>query len=126
MLNLAIPTELHIGYITAGTDPIPETLRQLGIRVDLLDEVALAFDDLSHYDAITSASAATSCAPTLVRSNSRLMDYVEHGGTLVVQYERDFAWQKSLPPFPATMGQPAARVTDPHSPVSFLRRRVRC
>jgi LmbE family N-acetylglucosaminyl deacetylase len=120
VLDLDIPENMHIGYITAGTDPIPETLRQLGIRVDLLDEVALAFDDLSHYDAIIVGIRGYELRPDAVRSNSRLMDYVEHGGTLVVQYERDFAWQKSFPPFPATMGQPAARVTDPHSPVRFL------
>jgi len=38
----------------------------------------------------------------------------------VVQYERDFAWQKTFPPFPATMAEHAARVTDPNSPVRFL------
>jgi LmbE family N-acetylglucosaminyl deacetylase len=120
VLDLHIPENLHVAYVTAGTDPIPETLRQLGIRVDLLDEVALAFDDLSHYDAIIVGIRGYELRPDAVRSNSRLMDYVEHGGTLVVQYERDFAWQKSFPPFPATMGQAAARVTDPNSPVRFL------
>jgi len=120
VLDLDVPENLHIGYVTAGTDPIPETLRQLGIRVDLLDEVALAFDDLSHYDAIIVGIRGYELRPDAVRSNSRLMDYVEHGGTLLVQYERDFAWQKSFPPFPASMGEHAARVTDPNSPVRFL------
>jgi len=120
VLDLDVPENLHIGYVTAGTDPIPETLRQLGIRVDLLDEVALAFDDLSHYDAIIVGIRGYELRPDAVRSNSRLMDYVEHGGTLVVQYERDFAWQKTFPPFPATMAEHAARVTDPNSPVRFL------
>jgi LmbE family N-acetylglucosaminyl deacetylase len=120
VLDLDVPENLHIGYITAGTDPIPETLRQLGIRVDLLDEVALAFDDLSHYDAIIVGIRGYELRPDAVRSNSRLMDYVQHGGTLVVQYERDFAWQKSFPPFPASMGDHAVRVTDPNSPVRFL------
>jgi LmbE family N-acetylglucosaminyl deacetylase len=120
VLDLDVPENLHIGYVTAGTDPIPETLSQLGIRVDLLDEVALAFDDLSHYDAIIVGIRGYELRPDAVRSNSRLMDYVEHGGTLLVQYERDFAWQKSFPPFPASMGEHAARVTDPNSPVRFL------
>jgi LmbE family N-acetylglucosaminyl deacetylase len=121
VLDLDVPENLQVGYVTAGTDPIPETIRQLGIRVDLLDEVALAFDDLSHYDAIIVGIRGYELRPDAVRSNSRLMDYVEHGGTLVVQYERDFAWTKSLAPFPATMGQIAARVTDANSPVRFLK-----
>ena len=52
VLNLNVPAGLHIGYIAGDIDPLPETLRQIGIQVDMLDEVALAFGDLSHYDAI--------------------------------------------------------------------------
>ncbi len=121
VLNLAIPTELRIGYIAADNDPLPEILRELGIRVDLLDEVALAFGDLSRYDAIAVGIRAYELRPDLPRSNARLLDYVQRGGTLVVQYQRDFAWDKILPaPFSAKMGDRVARVTDPNSPVRFL------
>lgn len=121
VLDLAIPAGLHIGYIAAENDPLPEILRQLGIRVDLLDEVTLAFGDLSRYDAITAGIRAYELRPDLMRSNPRLLDYVKRGGTLLVQYQRDFAWGKMLPaPFPAKMADQAARVTDPKSPVKFL------
>jgi LmbE family N-acetylglucosaminyl deacetylase len=121
VMDLAIPAGLHIGYIAADNDPLPEILRQLGIRVDLLDEVTLAFGDLSRYDAITAGIRAYELRPDLMRSNQRLLDYVKRGGTLLVQYQRDFAWDKMLPaPFPAKMADQAARVTDPKSPVRFL------
>ena len=121
VLDLAVPAGLRIGYITAENDPLPETLRQIGIEVDALDEVALAFGDLRRYDAIVAGIRAYELRPDLPRSNARLLDYVQHGGTLLVQYERDFAWNKLLPaPFPAKMADQAARVTDPHSPVRFL------
>lgn len=121
VLDLAVPAGLHIGYIAADNDPLPEILRQLGIRVDLLDEVTLAFGDLGRYDAITAGIRAYELRPDLMRSNQRLIDYVKRGGTLLVQYQRDFAWSKSLPaPFPAKMADQAARVTDPKSPVRFL------
>jgi LmbE family N-acetylglucosaminyl deacetylase len=121
VMDLAIPAGLHIGYIAADNDPLPEILRQLGIRVDLLDEVTLAFGDLSRYDAITAGIRAYELRPDLMRSNQRLLDYVKRGGTLLVQYQRDFAWDKMLPaPFPAKMADQAARVTDPNSPVRFL------
>ena len=69
--------------------------------------------------------------PDLMSANNRLLDYVQRGGTLVVQYERDFAWNKLLPaPFPATEGKPiegrpgqytsADRITDENSPVRFV------
>jgi LmbE family N-acetylglucosaminyl deacetylase len=121
VLNLTIPAGLRIGYIAADNDTLPEILRQIGIRVDLLDDVALAFGELDQYDAITVGIRAYELRPDLMRSNSRLLDYVKRGGTLLVQYQRDFAWNKELPsPFPATMPDSTSRVTDANSPVRFL------
>jgi LmbE family N-acetylglucosaminyl deacetylase len=121
VLDLNIPASLRVGYIAAENDPLPEILRQLGIQVDLLDEVALAFGDLSQYDAVTVGIRAYELRPDLMRANQRLLDYVDRGGTLLVQYQRDFAWDKELPaPYPAKMGDKVARVTDPNSPVRFL------
>jgi hypothetical protein len=125
VLNLNLPTGLHIGYVAADNDPLPEVLRQLGIQVDMLDEVALAFNDLSHYDAIVVGIRAYELRSDLPRTNSRLLDYVKNGGSLVVQYQREAVWSKyKLSPYPSTMdgaksnGQ--ARTTDPNSPVEFL------
>jgi LmbE family N-acetylglucosaminyl deacetylase len=121
VLNLNVPAGLHIGYIAADNDALPEILRQIGIRVDLLDDVTLAFGELDQYDAITVGIRAYELRPDLMRSNSRLLDYVQRGGTLLVQYQRDFAWNKEMPaPFPATMPDSTSRVTDANSPVRFL------
>jgi hypothetical protein len=121
VLNLIVPAGLHIGYIAAENDTLPEILRQIGIRVDMLDEVALAFGDLSKYDAITVGIRAYELRPDLLRANARLLDYVKRGGTLLVQYQRDFAWNEELPaPFKATMPEQTSRVTDANSPVRFL------
>ena len=50
------------------------------------------------------ASARMSCVPILPRMNWRLLDYAKNGGSLVVEYQRDFAWNKLMPaPFPAKM-----------------------
>lgn len=121
VLALDVPQGLRIGYIAADNDPLPDVIRQLGVRVDLLDEVALAFGDLNRYDAIVVGIRAYELRHDVPRSNRRLLEYVRQGGTLVVQYERDFAWDVILPaPFPATMADQALRVTDAHSPVRFL------
>jgi LmbE family N-acetylglucosaminyl deacetylase len=121
VLDLTVPAGLHIGYIAGDNDVLPETLRQIGIQVDLLDEVALAFGDLRRYDAIVVGIRAYELRPDVMAANPRLLDYVQNGGTLLVQYERDFAWNKLLPaPFPAKMPDQTSRVTDPNSPVHFL------
>ena len=119
VLNLIVPAHLRIGYIAASNDPIPDTLRQIGIQVDLLDEVALAFEDLSRYDAIVVGIRAYDLRPDLMRSNRRLLDYVQQGGSLVVQYQRDPQWVSAMP-YTATMPAQTSRVTDANSPVHFL------
>jgi LmbE family N-acetylglucosaminyl deacetylase len=125
VLDLSIPAGLRIGYIAAANDPLPEALRQLGMEVTLLDEVALAFGDLSRFDAISVGIRAYELRPDLARANERLLEYVRTGGTLVVQYQRDATWNQLHPaPYPAEVGSSEgnvrARVTDENSPVRIL------
>jgi LmbE family N-acetylglucosaminyl deacetylase len=121
VFDLNVPANLHVGYIAGDNDIVPEALRQIGIQVDMLNEVALAFDDLNRYDAILVGIRAYELRSDLPRMNWRLLDYAKNGGSLVVEYQRDFAWNKVLPaPFPAKMLDQALRVTDPNSPVRFL------
>jgi LmbE family N-acetylglucosaminyl deacetylase len=121
VMELNFPPHLRVGYIAAGIDPVPQSLQQLGINVDMLDEAALEFGDLSRYDAIVVGIRAYELRPDVMSANRRLLDYAERGGTLIVQYQRDFAWNKLLPaPFSAKMDQPAERITDENSPVRFV------
>lgn len=133
---IAVPENLRIGYITAESEPVPEALRRLGIRVDMLDAVALAFSDLSQYRAIVVGVRAYELRAELAGANQRLLDYVSNGGTLVVQYQREFAWDKfQYAPYPALISppippakdgapqtpRPLPRITDENSPVKFLK-----
>jgi len=118
-----VPPLLHVGYISAEGEPIPDALRRLGIDVEMLDTAALAFGDLSRYDAIVVGVRAYELRPELAAgANKRLLSYVSNGGTLVVQYNRDYIWDKVQPaPYPAKIGSPTPRITDETSPVKFLK-----
>ena len=134
--GVIVPANLRVGYITAESEPVPEALQHLGIHVEMLDAVALAFRDLSRFNAIVVGVRAYELRPELSGANQRLLDYVSGGGTLVVQYQREFAWDKfhyapysaliSPPLPPAKEGSPPVvrplpRVTDENSPVKFLK-----
>lgn len=120
--DIKVPENLRVGYITAEHEPVPEALKMLGIGVELLDPEALAFGDLSKYDAIVVGVRAYELRSELPGANQRLLDYVSNGGTLVVQYERDFVWDKTqYAPYPAKIGNPTPRITDENSPVKFLK-----
>lgn len=125
--DIAVPKNLRVGYITAESEPIPDALRMLGMNVDLLDPAALAFGDLSKYDAIVVGVRAYELRADLPGANQRLLDYVSNGGTLLVQYQRDFAWEgKDFAPYPAkidsnTPGSPLPRITDETAAATFLK-----
>jgi LmbE family N-acetylglucosaminyl deacetylase len=124
--DIKVPKGLKVGYITAESEPVPDSLRMLGIQVDLLDAAALNFGDLSKYDAIVVGVRAYELRSEQPGANQRLLDYVSNGGTLVVQYERDFAWDgKSYAPYPAKIdggpGGQLPRITDETAAVSFLK-----
>ena len=124
-LAINIPENLRVGYITAEGEPIPQALRMLGIQVEILDAQALAFGDLSKFNAIVVGVRAYELRPELAGANQRLLDYVSKGGTLVVQYNRDFAWNKQqYAPYPAKILNEQGhlpRITDENSPVKFLK-----
>ncbi len=125
-LAITVPENLRVGYISAESEPIPQALRMLGIQVEPLDAQALAFGDLSKFNAIVVGVRAYELRPELPGANQRLLDYVSKGGTLVVQYNRDFAWNKEqYAPYAAKImtgqGGPLPRITDENSPVKFLK-----
>lgn len=124
--DVAVPEHLHVGYVSAESEPVPQALERLGIQVEMLDAAALAFGDLSRFDAIVIGVRAYELRSELSGANQRLLDYVSHGGTMLVQYQRDFAWDRfQYAPYPAKIASdkpnnPLPRITDENSPVKFL------
>jgi LmbE family N-acetylglucosaminyl deacetylase len=125
--DAAVPDHLRVGYVSAESEPIPEALQRLGIHVEMLDDAALAFGDLSRFDAVVGGVRAYELRPELSGANQRLLEYVSSGGTLVVQYQRDFAWDKfQYAPYPAKItwdqpNSPLPRITDENAAVKFLK-----
>lgn len=120
--DINVPPTLRVGYISAESEPIPDALKRLGISVETLDTAALTFGNLSKFDAVVVGVRAYELRPELAEANKRLLDYVSNGGTLVVQYNRDYIWDKLQPaPYPAKIGNPTPRITDENSPVKFLK-----
>jgi LmbE family N-acetylglucosaminyl deacetylase len=122
-----VPENLRVGYISAESEPVPEALERLGIHVEMLDAAALAFSNLSRFDAIVVGVRGYELRSELAGANQRLLEYVSNGGTLLVQYQRDFAWDKfDYAPYPAKItpekpNSPLPRITDENSPVKFLK-----
>jgi len=116
---------LNVGYIMGSGDEVPEAIRQMGMKVTMLEEQDLASGDLSKFDIIVVGIRATETRPDFVSNNSRLLDYVKNGGNMVVQYQRG-NWTGIAPYSVNTQDKQGTtagsinRVVDENAPVRIL------
>jgi LmbE family N-acetylglucosaminyl deacetylase len=117
VLDVRTTPNLTIGYVMGTGDDVAPFIEQLGAKVDMLGPDALAWGDLSKYDTIVLGVRAYERRDDLRANNSRLLDYVQSGGTLVVQYNRA-AINDAYGPYPAKVSN--NRITDEHAVVEIL------
>lgn len=120
LINLDLKTAgKKIGYIAGAGDLVAEALMQVGYEVHQLTESDIMNADLSVYDAIVTGVRAYNVNKRLAVMQPRLMDYVNNGGNLVVQYNNPNGLAtNNLGPFPfRPVNQ---RVTDENAAVTFL------
>jgi len=118
VIDVTLPRDMVVGYVMGVGDQVPPALEQLGARVVLLDEPALASGDLSRFDAIVTGVRAYERRRDLRAYNHRLLEYAAAGGTVVVQYNKFEFNQSQFGPYPAKVS--SDRVTDEHAPVTVL------
>lgn len=108
-----------IGYIEGAGDAIPENLSQIGYDVEILTKDEIEADALAKYDAIILGVRAFNTVDWLSFKNKDLFQYVENGGTVVVQYNtnRRLVTEK-VAPYDLTISRD--RVTIEQAPVKMI------
>ncbi len=116
-----------VGYIMGSGDEVPEAIRQMGMEVTMLEEKNLASGDLSKFDTIVVGIRASETRPDMMANKQRLLDYVNGGGNLIMQYQRGNFAQSGLAPYPidtndkqGTAAGSIARVVDENAAVKIL------
>lgn len=125
IVDVKIPKDLKLGYVMGAGDDIPAVLQQIGMDVMLIPAEKLATEDLSKYQTIVLGIRAYDTQKDVIANNKRLLDYVQAGGRLVVQYNTlgyvaaagDFNSGKYTA-YPATLSR--ARVSVEEAPVKIL------
>ncbi len=113
-------TGSEIGYLMGSGDQGPQALRQMGFNVTLLSDDDAEHMDLARFDAIVAGVRAYNTRPHLLAVEPRLLEYVEKGGRLVVQYDtRDDALNGRLGPWPFSIS--GDRVTVEEAPMRLLK-----
>ena len=99
-IDVAVAPGLSVGYIMGVGDQVPAALQQLGVSLSLIDPDELAWGDLSKYHTIVTGVRAYERRADLRANNHRLVQYVENGGTVVVQYNKMEFNQAQYGPYP--------------------------
>ena len=106
--GLTLAPGLKVAYVMGTGDTVPEALEALGVEPHLLSVEELTSGDLSAWNVIVIGIRAYSALPELAGAAQRLKQFVENGGTVVVQYQ-----SSTFPaPLPLTMGSTPERVVD--------------
>jgi hypothetical protein len=114
VIDVKVAPNLNVGYIVGVGDQVPP----LGAKVAFIEQDELAWGDLSKHDAIVTGVRAYERRADLRAYNRRLLDYVERGGTVIVQYNKMEFNQAEYGPYPARVS--GNRVADETVPVKVL------
>lgn len=111
-----------IGYIPGSGDAMIDALTQMGFEVKQLSDADLNDENLKQFDAVITGVRAYNLLEYLSNKYDVLMRYVENGGNLIVQYNRNTqvgAARAKIGPYPFAINV-SSRVTEEDATVNFL------
>ncbi len=119
VVDVKTTPNINVGYIVGVGDQVPPALEQLGAKVTYIEPDEMAWGDLSKHDVIMTGVRAYERRADLRAYNRRLLDYVDHGGTVIVNYNKTGEFnQEEYGPYPAKVS--GNRVSDELVPVKIL------
>jgi LmbE family N-acetylglucosaminyl deacetylase len=123
--NARVAAGLQVGYVPSFDQTIERSLAALGVSAKALAVDDLKDANLAAYTTIIIDNRGYEAHPELIAANSKLLEFVNNGGTLIVFYHKSNEWnpdpkrnRPQLAPYPILLGDD--RVTDETAPVRFL------
>src|SRR6185437_8766180 len=106
----------QIGYIPGAGDDIPQSLRQIGYSVQVLEPANVTAENLQHFDAVVLGIRIYNTQDRIVELQRKLLAYVENGGVVIAQYATTAELKtKDIGPYPMEISR--ERVTDENAEV---------
>ena len=107
----------YIGYIKGAGDVVPENLRQIGYDVSIINPDEINAENINKFDAIVLGIRAYNTIDALKFKQKFLLDYVEKGGNMIVQYNTNRRVDIKAP---YNLRLSRDRVTDEYAKVTIL------
>ncbi len=113
-----------IGYLMGAGDEVAELLQNLGIEVVQLSPNELNTADLSSFDVIIGGIRLYNTQEQMAFCKDALLQYMQNGGTYVVQYNTAGSATDGIGPYPfkvsrtrVTREEAPAKILDPKHPI---------
>ncbi len=116
--TVAVPEGLRVGLIESYDNTLSMALDEMEVRYVKLDSLGLAQGSFEGIHTIVIDIRAYAVRPDLRTHNDKLLDWVNNGGHLVVNYQKTFDWESDFAPYPLALSR--ARVTQEDAPVEVL------
>ena len=107
-------------YVEGAGEEILKALRHFNLDFYVIKDEDLDYVDLSRFDTVIIGPNAYLIRDALRKNAGRFLEYVEQGGSLVVQYQGYGYQGNDFTPFPFQYNQPHDRVTYETAPVTIL------
>ena len=109
-----------IGYIRGAGDEVPKYLQQVGYSVTEIDPKSISQNSLKSYDAVILGIRAYNTVPELKIKQDIILEYVNRGGNVIVQYNtsHNLMVEDNLAPYELKLSRD--RITDENAKVTFL------
>jgi LmbE family N-acetylglucosaminyl deacetylase len=119
IVDVKLPEKLRVCYVQGAGDEVENTLNQLGMNVKNLPAENISADTLKSCDTVVLGIRAYDTQPALKDKNKPLLDWVQSGGTMLVQnnFSTDDFNAGHFTPFDAQLGR--QRVSDETAPVEI-------
>jgi hypothetical protein len=113
-----------IGYLMGAGDEVAELLQNLGIEVVQLSPNELNTSDLTSFDVIIGGIRLYNTQEQMAFCKDALLQYMQNGGTYVVQYNTAGSATDGIGPYPfkvsrtrVTKEEALAKILDPKHPI---------
>lgn len=109
----------RVGYLPGAGDTIPESLREIGSDVKMLEDQDVKAENLARFDAVVIGVRASNAHPSRVSAWSpELLAYARNGGVVIMQYTTNPGPKPEHLPHPLKISRD--RVSDENAEVRIL------
>lgn len=117
-VDVTVPAGLQVAYVQGVGDLSAAGLRQLGVPLTVVTPQELPLLDLTRFTTVIVGPRAYQASSELRAYNRRLLQFVQDGGTMLVQYGQQEMARPGMMPHPVSFARSAQRVTLEEAPVT--------